>query len=101
MKKIISIMLAGFMAASLFAGCGKTNLKSSDLHILDDSLADELYGIATEKNNTALRDMIQVGLNECIADGTAAEIATEWFGSDTIYIPEAQSFQPDLNATFI
>jgi ABC-type amino acid transport substrate-binding protein len=100
MKKLVSVMLAGFLAASLFGGCGKTNLTNADLHILDESLADELYGIATAKDNTALRDMIQIALDECIADGTAGEIATEWFGSDTIYVPETKTVEADPNASF-
>ena len=88
------------MSTVLLASCGKTNLTNADLTVLDESLADELYGIATAKDNTALRDMIQIGLDKAIEDGTAAEIATKWFGSDTIYKPESKTFEPDPNATY-
>ena len=100
MKRLVSVILAGMMSTVLLASCGKTNLTNADLTVLDESLADELYGIATAKDNTALRDMIQIGLDKAIEDGTAAEIATKWFGSDTIYKPESKTFEPDPNATY-
>lgn len=53
--------------------------------ILDDSLANELYGVAVKKGNEALMEEIQKALDETISDGTAAKIATNWFGSDTMY----------------
>ena len=56
-----------------------------DFKVLDETLAEELYGIAVKKGNDAFRDEIQAALDECIADGTAAKIATKWFGKDTIY----------------
>ena len=99
--KLLAAALAGVMAAGLLSGCeAAANLTNADLQILDEALADELYGIATAKENTALRDMIQIALDECIEDGTAAEIATEWFGSDTIYVPSEKTFEPDPNATY-
>lgn len=98
MKKVISLLMAGILSVGLLAGCGSKNLTNADLAILDESLADELYGIATAKENTALRDEIQTALNECIEDGTAGEIATKWFGSDTIYIPQTPTVTPDPNA---
>ena len=100
MKRLVSVILAGMMSTVLLASCGKTNLTNADLTVLDESLADELYGIATARDNTALRDMIQIGLDKAIEDGTAAEIATKWFGSDTIYKPESKTFEPDPNATY-
>ena len=60
------MILAGMMSTVLLASCGKTNLTNADLTVLDESLADELYGIATAKDNTALRDMIQIGLDKAI-----------------------------------
>lgn len=56
-----------------------------DFKVLDDVLAEELYGIAVKKGNDALRDEIQAAFDACVAEGKAAEIATKWFGEDTIY----------------
>ena len=53
--------------------------------ILDEALSNELYGIAVKKGNDAFMAEIEEALNELIADGTAAEISEEWFGSDRIY----------------
>lgn len=59
-----------------------------DFKILDEALSNELYGIAVKKGNDAFMAEIEEALNELIADGTAAEISEEWFGSDRIYRAE-------------
>lgn len=59
-----------------------------DFKILDESLSNELYGIAVKKGNDAFMAEIEEALNELIADGTAAEISEKWFGSDRIYRAE-------------
>lgn len=98
MKKICAVLLTAMLAVTLLASCGKKNLTNADLHVLDKSLEDELYGIATAKDNEVLRDEIQNALNDCIDDGTAGKIATEWFGSDTIYVPDQPEVAADPNA---
>lgn len=52
--------------------------------ILEESLADELYGIAVKKGNDDLLQKIEDALKECIEDGTAAKISKDWFGEDRI-----------------
>lgn len=52
------------------------------LVLLDDSLAAENYGVGFKKGNTELRDAVQKALDDMIADGTAAQISTTWFGKD-------------------
>ena len=42
------------------------------------------FGIAFEKENTALRDKVQKAFDEIVADGTAKKISEEWFGVDLI-----------------
>ena len=46
--------------------------------ILDEKLADELFGIGFKKGNTALRDQVQKTLKEMVKDGTAAKIVDAW-----------------------
>lgn len=56
--------------------------EDSNFKILDDSLAEEEYGVGFKKGNTELRDQVQEALEEMAEDGTLAEISTEWFGKD-------------------
>ena len=65
-----------------------TNEEYSNLTILDDVIASEEYAVAAAKNNTELRDQINEALDECVQDGTAAQISEQWFGSDIIFWEE-------------
>ena len=65
-----------------------TNEEYSNLTILDDVIASEEYAVAAAKDNTELRDQINEALNECVQDGTAAQISEKWFGSDIIFWEE-------------
>ena len=42
------------------------------------------FGIAFDKENTALRDKVQKAFDEIVADGTATKISEQWFGADLI-----------------
>ena len=103
MKKFLTAFLASVMALAVFAGCGSgkgsdSSNKQYDFITLDESLSDELYGIAVKNGNEVLRDEIQNALNEAIEDGSAAKVAEKWFGKDTIYTPEKPTVTPDPNA---
>jgi ABC-type amino acid transport substrate-binding protein len=107
MKKLLAALLASALALTMLAGCaekgkdassGSDSKKLYDFVTLDESLADELYGIAVKKGNETLRDEIQNALNESIEDGSAAKIAEKWFGKDTIYKPETPTVTPAPNA---
>jgi polar amino acid transport system substrate-binding protein len=56
--------------------------KYDTFEILDGSIANEEYGVGFYVENTELRDQVQQVLEDMAADGTMAEISTEWFGSD-------------------
>ena len=58
------------------------NRSGKDFRILDETLADEEYGIGFRKNDVALRDAVQGALDDMAADGTLASIAEKWFGAD-------------------
>lgn len=102
-KKISAAFLAAIMSLSVMTACsngssdGSTE-KQYDFNIVEESLADELYGIAVKKGNEPLRDEIQNALDEAIADGSAAKVAEKWFGKDTIYSPETKTVTTDVDA---
>ncbi|MGI5907715.1 MAG: amino acid ABC transporter substrate-binding protein [Christensenellales bacterium] len=52
--------------------------------MLDTALGDEQYGIGIRKDDDAFQAELQKALDEIYADGTAAEISEEWFGSDIV-----------------
>lgn len=54
----------------------------------DETLADELYGVAVRKDDTELRDRIQKAMDELYEEGKTAEICEKWFGEDVYYTGE-------------
>ncbi len=50
--------------------------------ILDESLAEEEYGVGFRKEDQSLRDEVEKQLKAMAADGTLARISTEWFSKD-------------------
>ncbi len=56
--------------------------QGSQYRVLDESLADEEYGIGCKKGSNALRAEIERILKEMKDDGTLAEISTKWFAKD-------------------
>lgn len=51
-------------------------------HTLSENLASEKYGIAFRKDDVLLTNEVQKILEEMAADGTVAQIAEKWFGTD-------------------
>ena len=52
---------------------------------LNETLADEVYGIAVKKDNNELRDRIQKALDELHESGKTKELCEKWFGKDVFY----------------
>ncbi len=50
--------------------------------VIDESLADEGYGIGFRKNEPELRDAVWTILKEMQSDGTVTAIGQKWFGRD-------------------
>ena len=57
-------------------------INSAGFRVLDESLAEEEYGIGFRKEDESLRNEVQKILEEMAADGKLAEISGEWFGHD-------------------
>lgn len=55
---------------------------AKNFKVLDESLADEEFGIGCKKGGEDLRDEINKQLDAMAADGTLAEISNKWFGID-------------------
>ncbi len=71
-----AVFLDSVVAEYEIASSGK------DYQILPDGLEEEEYAIGFRKEDQALRDEVQKTLDEMKTDGTMAEIAIRWFGSD-------------------
>ena len=52
--------------------------------MLDQTIADEQYGVGFKLGNTELRDQVQKTLNEMVKDGKFMEIATKWELQDAV-----------------
>lgn len=87
MKKILAVLTAALMAATLLAGCNAAS-KSVEYTVLDEALADEEYGIGFRKADQALRDEVQKTLVAMKKDGKLAEITEKWFGEDISTVPD-------------
>lgn len=53
-------------------------------HVLDEDFGTEDYGVGLRKDDPENLAKINNALNEMKKDGTAAQIATKWFGKDII-----------------
>jgi len=103
MKKVIALILAVMMFATLFAGCSSSNFKPEDgYRVLTETLDAEEYGIGFRNTDIALGLEVQRLLEEMIADGTAASISEKWFGANVVlnpasYIEESTAPESDLS----
>lgn len=61
----------------------------SNYRVLDESLADEEYGIGCRKGSVAFKSEIEAQLTAMAQDGTLAKISTEWFSKDVTTVPAA------------
>jgi len=58
--------------------------KPGEYRVLEDNFGTEDYGVGTRKGDTELAAKLDKALDDMKADGTAAKIATQWFGKDII-----------------
>jgi len=62
------------------------------IEVVEEIVTDEGYGFAFNKGNPELRDAVNWGLQECVADGTYAEIYEKWLGKAPMSEPELSGF---------
>lgn len=77
------------MAMTVFAGCSAKSQKTVEYTILDETLANEQYGIGFRKADQSLRDEVQKTLCAMKKDGKLAEITKQWFGTDISTVPDS------------
>jgi polar amino acid transport system substrate-binding protein len=65
--------------------------ETREVEVVEEIMTDEAYGFAFNKENTALRDAVNWGLAQVIADGTYDEIYMEHFGEKPMTMPDAMS----------
>ncbi len=94
MKKIIALVLAVLMLATLMTACGK---KNSDFVATDAAdLLKEDFGIAVKKGNSTLLDAVNKVVDKWVADGTMTkyvdyytDLADYEAGAEGVEKPEA------------
>jgi len=69
-----------------------TKDQSLGAEVVQEISTDEGYGLGFNKSNTALRDAVNWGLQEAVADGTYAEIYEKWFGIAPETLPEVSGY---------
>ncbi len=64
---------------------GQRAQQGKDTYAVSDvNFGDDLYAIGFRKGDTALTEKVNGALETLIANGKAAEISTNWFGSDLV-----------------
>ena len=58
--------------------------KPDEYRVLEENFGTEEYGVGVRKDDTELLEKLNKAMGEMKADGTAAKIATQWFGKDII-----------------
>ncbi len=84
MKLLMDLEQGGLDAVLMDEIVARYNIEANDkgFKVLDESLADEEFGIGFRKGEEALMQKVQDTLNEMAADGALAEISDKWFGKD-------------------
>ena len=81
MKRILTLVLAVLLTASLLVSCQGAKT-AKDFTIIEENFGEEFYGIGFRKGDNALTLAVQETLDAMIADGKFAEISNKWFGKD-------------------
>lgn len=95
MKKFLSLMMALLLCVLPLCACSSSENYTKFI-ILEENFGDELYAIGFRKGDVALMLKVQETLEAMYNDGTAAEISTNWFGSDKLL--KDQAFPNDTTA---
>lgn len=84
LKLLMDLEQGGLDAVLMDVVVAKYNIEANnkDFKLLDESLAEEEFGIGFRKGDEALMQKVQDTLEEMAADGKLAEISAKWFGDD-------------------
>lgn len=81
MKKILSVLLAVVMLATLCCACATTS--SDQVKVIDIALSEEEYAFCVGKNDTELLTKVNEYLAKIKEDGTFDNICNNYFGDGT------------------
>jgi len=92
-RALLAAILALITLCAVFAGCSDSS--SGKYVILEEDFGAEEYAIGFRPEDVDLATRVQEILDEIYADGTGAEIASKWFGSDVIL--KGNDFASDMS----
>ncbi len=81
MKKLLAVLLAAVLAASVLAGCGKEAAKTAK--VIEIDLTNEEYAFGVDKTQPELLESVNAFIKEIQENGTFDEICNKYFGDGT------------------
>ena len=83
MKKIIALLLAVVMLATLCCACGTTETSAEKVKVIDIALSEEAYAFCVNQNDATLLTKVNEYLAKIKGDGTFDAICNNYFGDGT------------------
>ena len=83
MKKIIALLLAVVMLATLCCACGGTETSAEKVKVIDIPLSEESYAFCVNKEDAELLTKVNEYLKKIKEDGTFDAICDNYFGDGT------------------
>lgn len=83
-KRLAALACALLLAVGMLAGCNGDGSNVKKYVVLEDTLAEEQYGVGFRNEDIAFGLEVQKALDEIFADGTGLELSEKWFGTDTL-----------------
>lgn len=91
MKKIIALLLAVLMMASVLVACGGSG-NATTAKIIEVDLTQELYAFGVDKAQPELLEKVNTFIAQIKSDGTLDEICNKYFGEGTPEPVESAAF---------
>lgn len=83
MKKIVSLLLAVVMLATLCCACGTDATATAKVKVIDIALSEESYAFCVNKEDATLLAKVNEYLTQIKGDGTFDAICNNYFGDGT------------------
>ncbi len=83
MKKIVSLLLAVVMLATLCCACGTDATATAKVKVIDIALSEEEYAFCVNKEDATLLTKVNEYLTKIKGDGTFDAICNNYFGDGT------------------
>lgn len=84
MKKLIALLCAVVMIATLFAGCGGDSASVSGVKVIPIELTQEEYAFGVDKNQPELLEQANAYIEKIISDGTLDSIFEKYFAGGDV-----------------